>query len=64
MVNGRREEPPGGAIGTPQEYPSVPPPRELYQTSDIRFVMVEIGKLTTSVEALVRNVEKLDRKVT
>ena len=28
------------------------PPRDLYPTSDIRFVMIEIGKLSAKVDAL------------
>jgi hypothetical protein len=28
-------------------------PRDLYPTSDIRFVLVEIGKLTTKVDRLI-----------
>ena len=36
---------------TPTEFPSVPP-RDLYPTSDIRFVMVEVGKLTEAVNTL------------
>lgn len=41
------------------------PPRNLYNTSDIRFVMLEIGKLTSSVDRLIKDVEtqggKLDK---
>lgn len=48
---------------TPQDYPQVPP-RDLYPTSDIRFVMVEVGKLTANVERLIGDVssqgDKLD----
>ncbi len=43
-------------VGTPQEYPQVPPPVELYPTSDIRFVMVELGKLSTKVDRLIDDV--------
>jgi hypothetical protein len=43
--------------GTPKEYPNTVPPTELYPTSDIRFVMVEIGKLTKSVDRLIDDVK-------
>lgn len=49
---------------TPEEFPQVPP-KDLYSTSDIRFVMLEIGKLTTKVDRLIEDVsgqsEKLDK---
>lgn len=49
---------------TPREYPQTLPPRDLYPTSDIRFVMVEVGKLCANVERLIADVkshgEKLD----
>jgi hypothetical protein len=41
---------------TPTEYPQVTP-RDLYPTSDIRFVMVEIGKLTANVDRLIEDVK-------
>lgn len=35
----------------PQDFAQVPPPpRDLYATSDIRFVMMEIGKLNANVD--------------
>ena len=47
----------------PREFPSVTP-QDLHPTSDIRFVMVEIAKLSSSVERLIDDVkvqgEKLD----
>lgn len=47
------------------EYPQDTPPKNLYATSDIRFVMLEIGKLTTNVERLISDVgghnDKLDK---
>ncbi len=50
---------------TPTEYPGSPPVRELHPTSDIRFVMVEVAKLTTKVDRLVDDVkshgDKLDK---
>jgi hypothetical protein len=36
---------------------------DLYPTSDIRFVMVEIGKLSTKADRLIADVEKLGGKV-
>ncbi len=40
------------------------PPQDLYAMSDIRFVMLEIGKLTTKVDRLISDVgshgEKID----
>lgn len=42
---------------------SGPPPQDLYPTSDIRFVLVEIGKLSTKVDRLITDVDKLDNKL-
>ena len=42
--------------GTPGEGSSGPPSRDLYAVSDIRFVMLEIGKLTAQVERLISDV--------
>lgn len=41
----------------PEEFPQTTP-RDLYATSDIRFVMLEIGKLMTKVDALTTTVGK------
>ena len=41
------------------DFPAVSP-RDLHPTSDIRFVMVEVSKLTTKVERLISDVEKID----
>lgn len=46
----------------PQEFPQVPPP-DLYPTSDIRFVMLEIGKLTTKVDRLIDDVHAHSEKI-
>ena len=43
-------EPPSPAT-EPQEFPQTAP-RDLYATSDIRLVMLEIGKMMTKVEDL------------
>jgi HAMP domain-containing protein len=48
----RRSPPAGTSASTPDEYPAAPP-RDLYPTSDIRFVLTEIGKLTATVDRLV-----------
>ena len=48
--------PPGDQNTTPEEFPSVSP-RDLYPTSDIRFVIVEVAKLTTQVERLIEDVK-------
>lgn len=48
---------------TPAEFPSVPPTRDLYPTSDIRFVMLEIGKLTSSVDRLIADVQTQSQKI-
>jgi hypothetical protein len=47
---------------TPGEFAQVPP-RDLYPTSDIRFVMVEVGKLTANVDRLIADVNSQSTKV-
>jgi hypothetical protein len=42
---------------------SSPRPRNLYATSDIRFVTLEIGKLTSKVDRLIEDVGKQTAKV-
>jgi len=46
---------------TPTEFPQVAP--DLYPTSDIRFVMLEIGKLTSKVDRLIADVSGHGEKV-
>ena len=46
----------------PEELAQVPP-RDLYPTSDIRFVMVEIGKLSANVDRLIQDVGSQSTKV-
>ena len=53
-----------GRETAPQQFAEVPPPRDLYATSDIRFVMTEVGKLTANVDHLISNVGKLSDKLT
>lgn len=48
---------------TPKDYPSVTPPQDLYAMSDIRFVMMEIGKLTNSVERLIKDVDSVGERL-
>lgn len=43
----------------PRDFANVPAPRDLHPTSDIRFVILEIGKLTTKVDTLNENVGKV-----
>ena len=47
---------------TPSDYPQSTP-RDLHPTSDIRFVMVEVGKLTASVDRLIADVKSQGEKV-
>lgn len=51
-----------GPDTAPQDFPQVTP-RDLHPTSDIRFVITEVAKLTTQVERLIQDVGKLDTKV-
>lgn len=46
----------------PREFPDVTP-RDLYPTSDIRFVLLEIGKLTSKVDRLIADTESQDKKL-
>ncbi|HQS15056.1 hypothetical protein [Reyranella sp.] len=47
---------------TPGDRPVVPP-TDLYATSDIRFVTLEVGKLTAKVDRLIEDVGKHTGKV-
>ena len=47
---------------SPQDFPQTTP-RDLHQTSDIRFVMLSIGELTTKVDALVKAVDSHGDKI-
>ena len=47
----------------PRQLPSVPPPQDLYQTSDIRFVMIELGKVGVKVDRLIQDVEGHGAKI-
>lgn len=39
------------------------PPQDLYPTSDIRFVMVELGKVGTKLDRLIEDVNKQSTKI-
>lgn len=54
--------PPSGEQQNPDAYPQVPP-RDLYPTSDIRFVILEIGKLNANVERLILDVKGHGEKI-
>lgn len=41
----------------PRDFANVPAPRDLYPTSDIRFVLIELGRISERIEALVRKVD-------
>lgn len=66
MANGPRggqpAEPPAQGAPAPSQLASVPPP-DLYATSDIRFVMLEIGKLTSKVDRLIDDVKSQGTKL-
>jgi hypothetical protein len=47
---------------TPKTFPQVVP-QDLYPTSDIRFVMMEIGKLTANVDRLIQDVKGQGDKI-
>lgn len=55
-----KEVPP--AETSPREFASTPP-RDLHSTSDIRFVITEVTKLSTLVERLITDVEAQGDKV-
>ncbi|MGR4929276.1 hypothetical protein ACIPUD_21125 [Bradyrhizobium sp. CAR08] len=49
-------------VTVPSDFPAVVP-RDLHPTSDIRFVIHELGKLTSQVERLVTDVEGHGKKI-
>jgi hypothetical protein len=49
--------------GPPRQFANVPTPQDLYATSDIRFVMLELGKLGTKVDRLISDVEAQSTKI-
>lgn len=52
----------GSSEGTPQEYPQTNP-RNLYPTTDIRFVVLELGKLEERVDNIIKASEKIADKL-
>jgi hypothetical protein len=61
-IRGGRRPTPIDQSTTPDEFPQVPP-RDLHPTSDIRFVMVEVAKLSTLVERLIADVGAREKKI-
>lgn len=55
-------KPPASDSEPPQSFPSVPP-QDLHPTSDIRFVMVELGKFGTKIDRLIEDVGKHSEKI-
>ena len=51
-----------GPEETPKAFPQTSP-QDLYPTSDIRFVLIEIGKLTTKVDRLIDDVKSQGDKI-
>lgn len=47
-----KRPPNNGDEAPPRSYPQTPPPQDLYATSDIRFVMLEIGKFGAQIEMM------------
>lgn len=62
MAKGPQKGTDNQATSTPSEFPQGTP-RDLYPTSDIRFVMVEVGKLTANVEHLIADVKSQGDKL-
>jgi hypothetical protein len=52
----------GQETGPPKQFPIVPP-QDLYPTSDIRFVLVELGKVSTKLDRLIDDVDKHGGKI-
>lgn len=59
---GKPPAPPLHEAEAPEEFAQVVP-RDLHPTSDIRFVIIEVTKLATLVDRLVKDVAGLDVKV-
>ena len=55
-------KPPIEAPREPEDFPQTTP-RDLHPTSDIRFVMIEIAKLSTLVERLIKDVANQEEKI-
>lgn len=59
----RPSGPSSGDESTPREYAQTPPPRDLHPTSDIRFVIHEIGNLTAKVDRLIEDTKSGSDKI-
>ncbi len=59
----RPPQPSHDGSGPPPGTLAGPPPRDLYATSDIRFVLVEIGKLGAQVERLIHDTARHGDKI-
>ena len=49
--------------GPPQQFANVPPPLDLYPTSDIRFVLVELGKIGSKIDNQAEDLKKQTAKL-
>lgn len=63
MASNGRQTGLGGGGGQETPEPTAVTPRDLYPTSDIRFVILEVGKLTATVDRLVSDVSRLTDRV-
>jgi hypothetical protein len=48
---------------TPRQVATVTPPQDLYPTSDIRFVLIELGKVSNKIDGLTEAVGKQGTKI-
>lgn len=55
-------KPPIEAPKEPEDFPQTTP-RDLHPTSDIRFVMIELAKLSTLVDRLIKDVGSQEEKI-
>ena len=55
-------KPPIEAPKEPEDFPQTTP-RDLHPTSDIRFVMIELAKLSTLVDRLIKDVGNQEEKI-
>lgn len=62
MANKGSRSGPDLQAAVPSDFPQGTP-RDLYPTSDIRFVMIEVGKLTANVDRLIADVKSQGTKL-
>jgi hypothetical protein len=55
--------PPESDSEVPRQFPNVTPPQDLHPTSDIRFVMIELGKVSTKLDRLINDVGEHGKKI-